>query len=171
MYSASALTGTRIAFDTRTCRSSPRSQSWYTVDRQTPSRLATSGTVMNPCKKVVRRSSRIGAKGCEFPTSGAPRDRTISTACIPLLPPATPPRPPVTPEAAGSSPVHPAGITELARVLRTGAAGPRALRPRLDHPPREQDRPRPLVPDDVHERVVGVEHHGIEVLRPPRLRG
>jgi hypothetical protein len=43
MNSAIALAGTRIAFDTRTCRSSPRSQSWYTVDRQTPSRLATSG--------------------------------------------------------------------------------------------------------------------------------
>jgi hypothetical protein len=33
--------GTRIAFDTRMCRRSPRSQSWYTVARHTPNRFAT----------------------------------------------------------------------------------------------------------------------------------
>jgi hypothetical protein len=56
-----ASAGTRIAFDTRMCPSSPRSQSWYTVDRHTPNRFATSPTVKNPCELVVSRFSKMDA--------------------------------------------------------------------------------------------------------------
>ena len=71
-YVASASPGTRIAFDTRTRGSSLRSHSWYTVDRLTPFRFATSATVMNPCKKVVRRPSRL-PRGiiCWLPRTGS----------------------------------------------------------------------------------------------------
>ncbi len=56
MKSAMSPGATRIAFSTRTWRSSPRAQSWYTVSRHTCRKTATSRTVNRRSEADTARS-------------------------------------------------------------------------------------------------------------------
>src|SRR5216684_5848078 len=110
----------RMAFETRTCRSFPSAQSLYTVEVQTPRRLAASRTERSlghitsseriDCNPGVTRRLKSLPKPGQKSVVLANRFTIDPYGCEELPSPATPSSLPVTPEATGSSPVHPANF-------------------------------------------------------------
>src|SRR6266566_704733 len=110
----------RIAFETRTCRSFPSAQSLYTVEVQTPRRPAASRTERSlghmtssegiDCNPGVTRRLKSPPKPGQKSVLLAERFTVVPDSCVALLLSATPSSLPVTPEATGSSPVHPANF-------------------------------------------------------------
>jgi hypothetical protein len=89
---------TRTELDTRTCRSSPWSQSRYTVARHTPSRSATSRTVSNrpdapvtgdtgagPSSKLAAKSLGSWRTGWDGWTVPGEETRVVAMGCEPLV--------------------------------------------------------------------------------------
>ena len=126
-HAAMAPSGIRIAFDTRTCRSRPSAQSLYTVDVHTRRSSAASRTERNrgrgrpctsgDCNSGVTRGGRKPPKSCQTARFSAAPVPEITSGCDALPGSATPDTPPVTPEATGSSPVHPATFPQFCRVV------------------------------------------------------
>src|SRR5216684_199048 len=112
----------RMAFETRTCRSFPSAQALYTVEVQTPRRLAASRTERSldhmtsseriDCNPGVTRRLKSPPKPGQKSVLLADRSPGIPDGCKELPFPATRRSLPVTPEATGLSPVHPASFRQ-----------------------------------------------------------
>ena len=134
----------RMAFETRTCRSFLSAQSLYTVEEQTPRRLAASRTERSlshltsseriDCNPGVTRRLKGLPKPGQKSVLIADRFPGIPDGCEELPLSATPSSLPVTPEATGSSPVHPANQRPGSPSHFGGDPGPPALRVTDCHP-------------------------------------